>query len=164
MDKLIADVAALAAPGSLFHFDFLHLDVLEGRSAAMGYENTAKACAGKHCLLHEFAWKSAHSCSILCTFCNALCVFLQFLHLVHFTSCTVSVHRLHSNPCNEVKVSSVCLQCIWTLKAHDIKHNKSFCFVLHKALQLIHKAFECCKKSSRKPLFGGGGDGQSVWA
>ena len=46
MDKLIADVAALAAPGSLFHFDFLHLDVLEGRTAAVGYDNTAKASLG----------------------------------------------------------------------------------------------------------------------
>lgn len=43
VDKLIADVAALAAPGSLFHLDFLHLDVLEGRTAAVGYDNTAKA-------------------------------------------------------------------------------------------------------------------------
>ena len=46
MDNLIADVAALAAPGSLFHFDFLHLDVLEGRAAAVGYDNTAKASFG----------------------------------------------------------------------------------------------------------------------
>ena len=46
VDKLISDVAALAAPGSLLHFDFLHLDVLEGRSAAVGYDNTAKASIG----------------------------------------------------------------------------------------------------------------------
>ena len=46
MEKLFADVAALAAPGSHFHFDFLHLDVLEGRAAAVGYENTAKASDG----------------------------------------------------------------------------------------------------------------------
>ncbi|KAL3147587.1 hypothetical protein ABBQ38_014640 [Trebouxia sp. C0009 RCD-2024] len=47
VDKLISDVAALAAPGSLFYFDFLHLDVLEGRSAAVGYDNTAKVVAIK---------------------------------------------------------------------------------------------------------------------
>ena len=46
VDQLFADVAALAAPGSLFHFDFLHLEVLEGRLAAVGYENTAKASVG----------------------------------------------------------------------------------------------------------------------
>ena len=42
MEQLFADVAALAAPHSLFFFDFLHLDVLEGRTAAVGYDNTAK--------------------------------------------------------------------------------------------------------------------------
>lgn len=53
VDQLFADVAALAAPGSLFHFDFLHLDVLEGRSAAVGYENTAKASVRSL----AFCWK-----------------------------------------------------------------------------------------------------------
>lgn len=43
VEQLMADVAGLAAPGSLFYFDFLHLDVLEGRAAAVGYANTAKA-------------------------------------------------------------------------------------------------------------------------
>lgn len=112
MDKLIADVAALAAPGSLFHFDFLHLDVLEGRSAAVGYENTAKARAGSLCLLHKFAYKSAHSCTVLCTVCSVVYVFLQCLHLVHFTACTVLTHLLHNTPCNEMNVPRVCLSCI----------------------------------------------------
>ena len=43
VEQLIADVASLAAPSSLFYFDFLHLDVLEGRTEAVGYANTAKA-------------------------------------------------------------------------------------------------------------------------
>ena len=45
VNQLMADVAGLAAPSSLFYFDFLHLDVLEGRSQAVGYANTAKVCS-----------------------------------------------------------------------------------------------------------------------
>lgn len=43
VEQLVANVAGLAAPTSLFYFDFLHLDVLEGRTQAVGYANTAKA-------------------------------------------------------------------------------------------------------------------------
>lgn len=64
VDKLIKDVAALATPGSLFHFDFLHLDVLEGRSAAVGYDNTAKASIGNHAC-------SSHPLAYLLLSCNA---------------------------------------------------------------------------------------------
>lgn len=42
VDKLFADVAHLAAPGSSFLFDFLHLDALQGLSHPVGYANTAK--------------------------------------------------------------------------------------------------------------------------
>ncbi|DBA77721.1 TPA: hypothetical protein ACH3X2_008414 [Trebouxia sp. C0005] len=42
VEQLVANVAGLAAPTSLFYFDFLHLDVLEGRTQAVGYANTAK--------------------------------------------------------------------------------------------------------------------------
>lgn len=41
-DKLFADVANLAAPGSSFLFDFLQLDALEGLTQPVGYANTAK--------------------------------------------------------------------------------------------------------------------------
>ena len=43
VEQLVANFAGLAAPASLFYFDFLHLDVLEGRTQAVGYANTAKA-------------------------------------------------------------------------------------------------------------------------
>ncbi|KAL0046877.1 hypothetical protein WJX82_000624 [Trebouxia sp. C0006] len=42
VEQLVANFAGLAAPASLFYFDFLHLDVLEGRTQAVGYANTAK--------------------------------------------------------------------------------------------------------------------------
>ena len=41
--QLVVNIAGLAAPASLFHFDFLLLDVLEGRTQAEGYANTDKA-------------------------------------------------------------------------------------------------------------------------
>ncbi len=43
VEQLVANIAGLAASTSLFYFDFLHLDVLEGRTQAVGYANTAKA-------------------------------------------------------------------------------------------------------------------------
>ena len=43
VEQVVANIAGLAAPTSLFYFDFLHLDVLEGRTQAVGYANTAKA-------------------------------------------------------------------------------------------------------------------------
>jgi hypothetical protein len=43
VEQLVANIAGLAAPASLFYFDFLHLDVLEGGTQAVGYANTAKA-------------------------------------------------------------------------------------------------------------------------
>ena len=42
VDKLFADVAHLAAAGSSFLFDFLHLDALQGLSHPVGFANTAK--------------------------------------------------------------------------------------------------------------------------
>ena len=44
VDKLLVDVAHLAAPGSSFLFDFLHEDALHGLSHPVGYANTAKVC------------------------------------------------------------------------------------------------------------------------
>ena len=43
VEQVVANIAGLAAPTSLFYFDFLHLDVLEGRTQDVGYANTAKA-------------------------------------------------------------------------------------------------------------------------
>jgi hypothetical protein len=43
VEQLVAKIAGLAAPASLFHFDFLHLDVLEGWTHAIDYVNTDKA-------------------------------------------------------------------------------------------------------------------------
>ena len=77
VDKLIADVGALAAPGSLFHFDFLHLDVLEGRSPAVGYANTAKASAGD---LACFSNRPNYQ--------RSFCTVLPELYLPHTSKCT----------------------------------------------------------------------------
>ena len=43
VEQLVANVAGLAAPTSLFYLDLLHLDVLEGRTQAVGYAKTDKA-------------------------------------------------------------------------------------------------------------------------
>ena len=104
VDKLIGDVAALAAPGSLFHFDFLHLDVLEGRTAAVGYDNTAEASVGiQSVLASNLCWHPicvgiqsvlasnlgtflAVNLLLLCTFYSAhyiLCLLLCTLCSVH---------------------------------------------------------------------------------
>lgn len=77
VDKLIAGVAALAAPGSLFHFDFLHLDVLEGRTAAVGYDNTAKASLGNLACFRNLP-VCQHFCTVL---------LLPARHILHCASC-----------------------------------------------------------------------------
>ena len=95
MDKLFADVAALAAPGSLFHFDFLHLDVLEGRIEAVGYDNTAKVSVGIMSALGTFL---AVNLLVLCIFASAHCV-----------SCSVcsALYSLYCTSCNQVYVLSI---------------------------------------------------------
>ena len=65
MERLFADVAALAAPHSQFFFDFLHLDVLEGRTAAFGYNNTAKV-SNKNTEFSPNCHMSLHKCQAAC--------------------------------------------------------------------------------------------------
>ena len=43
VEQLVANIASLAAPASLFCFDFLHLDMLKGGTKAIGYVITVKA-------------------------------------------------------------------------------------------------------------------------
>lgn len=47
VETLLSDISALASPGSVFAFDFLHEDVLEGRVCPSGYPNLAMAAANK---------------------------------------------------------------------------------------------------------------------
>ena len=56
VDKLFADVADLAAPGSSFLFDFLHSDAVQGLSHPVGYANTAKVP-----YMHAYTWPASYA-------------------------------------------------------------------------------------------------------
>lgn len=79
MEQLVANIAGLAAPTSLFYFDFLHLDVLEGRTQAVGYANTAKASLN---VVHLFA----SNINVLATQLTQACILPScktwFLHIM----------------------------------------------------------------------------------
>ena len=79
MEQLVANIAGLAAPTSLFYFDFLHLDVLDGRTQAVGYANTAKASLH---VVHSFVTNTKDLAIQLTQACILLSCKTWFLYIM----------------------------------------------------------------------------------